>query len=214
MDVFTKLNDDDLEELDAFLCSDAAPAECMTLNVLDGFLTSVISGPDMIMPSEWLPVVWGNKDGPQFADMEQAERVLGLVFRHMNSIIQSLMETPREFAPLFQKYPDQFGGPYAAEDWCAGYLAGMNLRIEEWEELVEGEFSEVLMPVMTFGLDDGIEHLEKSDNPEEERKQWLALLAPSIATIHAYWLAKRSPGGGPRAFTAKARKKTGKKKRK
>lgn len=30
----------------------------MDLSTLDGFLTAIVSGPSMVMPSEWLRWVW------------------------------------------------------------------------------------------------------------------------------------------------------------
>src|SRR4029077_20912920 len=48
----------DLERLDEFLASDRAPAECMQLSELDGFLTGVAVGPELIPPSVWLPMIW------------------------------------------------------------------------------------------------------------------------------------------------------------
>ena len=48
----------DLDALDALLLSDRAPEEGMGLSDLDGFLTGIAVGPELVMPSEWLPVVW------------------------------------------------------------------------------------------------------------------------------------------------------------
>ena len=70
----------DLEVLDAFLESDRAPQDCMQLSDLDGFLTGIAIGPELIMPSEWLPVVWGGEEGPSFAD--QADRQNDGLCRH------------------------------------------------------------------------------------------------------------------------------------
>jgi uncharacterized protein len=50
--------------------SDRAPEGCMQLSDLDGFLGIAI-GPELIMPSEWLPVIWGG-DEPEFESMEEA----------------------------------------------------------------------------------------------------------------------------------------------
>ena len=49
----------DLELLDAFLLSDRAPDNGMGLSDLDGFLSGLVVGPETILPSEWLPYVWG-----------------------------------------------------------------------------------------------------------------------------------------------------------
>lgn len=64
------------EALDAFLSSEDAPPESMQLSDLDGFLTGIAIGPELVMPSEWLPVVWGGEE-PVFADGDQAQAVLG-----------------------------------------------------------------------------------------------------------------------------------------
>ena len=51
------LDDADLELLDAFLLSDRAPDNGMGLSDLDGFLSGLVVGPEMILPSEWMPHV-------------------------------------------------------------------------------------------------------------------------------------------------------------
>ena len=69
------LNQADLEMLDAFLMSDQAPENCMQLSDLDGFLTAVAIGPELIMPSEWLPTIWGDGE-PEFETAEQAQSII------------------------------------------------------------------------------------------------------------------------------------------
>ncbi len=59
MDVSKSLSDVEIDELTELLISDETPEECMDISTLDGFLTGLVTGPDTIMPSRWLPVVWG-----------------------------------------------------------------------------------------------------------------------------------------------------------
>ena len=51
----------DLDALDDYLMSDHAPDDRMGLSDLDGFLTGIVVGPELILPSEWLPVIWGGR---------------------------------------------------------------------------------------------------------------------------------------------------------
>ena len=51
----------DLDALDEYLMSDHAPDDSMGLSDLDGFLTGVVVGPELIPPSEWLPAIWGGR---------------------------------------------------------------------------------------------------------------------------------------------------------
>ena len=61
------VSDADLDLLDAYLLSDQSPPECLLLSDLDGFLTGIAIGPEVVMPSEWLPHVWGGEE-PVFDD--------------------------------------------------------------------------------------------------------------------------------------------------
>ena len=87
------LSDAELDELEGFLASDLVPQDCMDLEMLDGFLTAIVSGPDSVQPSEWLPQVWsegGRTSNPAFANSEQAQRIMGLMLRHMVGIQRTL----------------------------------------------------------------------------------------------------------------------------
>ena len=73
-----ELTEEMIDELDEFLMSDQSPGDCMQLSDLDGFLTGIVVGPELIEPSEWIPAVWQGGE-PGFEDMQQAERILGIV---------------------------------------------------------------------------------------------------------------------------------------
>src|SRR5262249_11767395 len=96
------LSESDYDELEVFLGSTAVPQDCMDLEMLDGFLPAVVSGPELIQPSEWLPVVWSDSQRtvtPVFQNNEQAERILSLVLRLQQSIRRTLAESPTRFKP-------------------------------------------------------------------------------------------------------------------
>jgi len=53
----------------------------------------------MIMPSEWMPVVWGDDDGPVFDDMAQAQAISSLIMGHYNDIIRQLDQG--RYSPIY-----------------------------------------------------------------------------------------------------------------
>ena len=57
-DQIRTLTNQEIEELDAFLLSDDGLENAMDVSSLDGFLCAVLSGPNVIMPSEWMRWVW------------------------------------------------------------------------------------------------------------------------------------------------------------
>lgn len=48
----------EIEQLDRFLLADDDLEATMDVSTLDGFLCAVLSGPMLIMPSEWMRWVW------------------------------------------------------------------------------------------------------------------------------------------------------------
>ena len=151
------LSDAELDELEAFLASDAVPPDCMDLEMLDGYLAAIASGPESIQPSEWLPGVWsegGKSTTPAYGSSDQAQRIMGLMLRHMVGIERTLAESPTRFRPLLYLPEAEKGrgerpergerGERAGESerggdaergreppegtaWCEGYMAG------EWD---------------------------------------------------------------------------------
>lgn len=79
----------DLEALDRFLISDRAPPDSMMLSDLDGFLTGIAVGPEFVMPSEWLPLIFGG-EVPEFTDEAEAEAVLSAIMGRYNEILTVL----------------------------------------------------------------------------------------------------------------------------
>src|SRR5260221_11031106 len=77
------------EALDASLSSDRSPPDSMGLSDLDGFLTAVAIGPELVMPSEWLPIVWGGEE-PVFADDGEAQAVIGGIMSRYHAILRDV----------------------------------------------------------------------------------------------------------------------------
>jgi uncharacterized protein len=90
----------EIEELDAFLLSDDGLENAMDVSSLDGFLCAVLSGPNVIMPSKWIPWVWDSAEAnqsPEFTSEKQAQRILDLLMRHANDIAFTLTQFPQYY---------------------------------------------------------------------------------------------------------------------
>ena len=106
----------DLDALGAFLISDRAPENSMGLSDLDGLLTGVVVGPELIMPSEWTRVIWGG-EGPDFESMEEALAIHGTITGRYNDIRRRLDTAPPSFDPVFREGPR---GEVIVTDWPPG----------------------------------------------------------------------------------------------
>src|SRR5664280_3909313 len=90
----------EIEELDVFLLADEGLENAMDVSTFDGFLYAALSGPNVIMPSEWMRWVWDKEEGaqaPEFASEKQAQRILSLLIRHANVIAFTLTQAPQYY---------------------------------------------------------------------------------------------------------------------
>ena len=109
----------------------------MNLEQLDGFLSALICSPDLVPPSEYLPVIWGDDVvlENEFSAKPILEDFLSLIMRHWNSIVDTL-NSGDVYLPLL--LGDE-GGVTRANDWAKGFLRGMELRKKDWAPLLDDE---------------------------------------------------------------------------
>ena len=131
----------DLDALDDYLMSDHAPDDSMGLSDLDGFLTGIVVGPELILPSEWLPVIWGGEE-PEFETEDEMRTVLGTIMGRYNEIVACLNSDPDDFDPIFLEGPE---GEVIASDWAGGFLDAVALRPMAWKPLMENDGAGILM---------------------------------------------------------------------
>jgi uncharacterized protein len=183
------LTDEMIQELDEFLMSDRSPEDSFLLPDLDGFLTGIVVGPDLVMPSEWVPVIWGHGE-PDFEDEEHAERILGIIMARYNEIIFQLDDEPGSFLPIFDSTPD---GRLLAADWVEGFMDAFSLRMDSWDPLLADDRRYLMGPLMAFLTDKDGKSLA-AEAPEEVEE----ILAASTETlpyvikeIYDFWKARR-----------------------
>ena len=79
--------------LQALLADPARPADTLRYHELQGFLFAVASAPELILPSEWQPIIFANKD-VEYASLEEAQEILGQITALYNSINAAMRDAP------------------------------------------------------------------------------------------------------------------------
>ena len=123
------------------LAAGSALDDSMGLSDLDGFLTGVVVGPELIPPSEWLPVVWGGAE-PEFETQEEMRTVFGTIMGRSNEIAACFNSDPDEFDPIFWEGPE---GEVIASDWAGGFLDAVALRSQAWRPLIGDDRAGILL---------------------------------------------------------------------
>lgn len=192
LQMMAPLSDKEIDELDGFLLSDVTSDETMMLDCLDGFLTSIVTGPVMLMPSEWLPRVWGPtaREEPAFDTLAQAERITGLIMRHMNGIIWSLLHDPDTFEPVFDTvvYPGDPREYTNGENWANGYMTGIEFQRNNWNAFFdEPNSAMVLRPIYLLGAEEVTPEEEALTETPAQREELSNQIPASVAWIYRFW---------------------------
>jgi uncharacterized protein len=164
----------DHAELSEYLDSDLSPDDCMGLSDLDGFLTGIVIGPDLIMPGAWLPVIWGDEE-PEFRSAAHAKTIIGLTMGRYN-----------EIASGFWRWPT---GEVIVTDWAAGFLEAVEMRRAAWEPLFSHRKAKLLIePLLILG-DDG-EHDHERDAGDRWREFYASrsdVIPNCVIGIYNFW---------------------------
>ncbi len=186
------LSTTELDRLEKLLVSDIFHEEAMPLDMLQGLLCAVASAPDLISPSNWLPVALG--ENPVYETPAEAEEILDLVMRFYGQAVQELDDGAGVTLYVF---PNDDGEDDLAT-WCEGYLEGVMLSDADWYEHGEPEdVEELLLPFMLLS-GRMREAAEEAGDPmptvEEEREMQRRAansMGDSVTAVYSYWLDKR-----------------------
>jgi len=126
------LTDDERDWLAGFLVSRQVPDNTMTFEMLDGLFTALLIGPATVMPSEYLPVIWGTDDGdgPLWDSVEQAQYFMNLLTKHWNAIA-----VRRNADALHVPFIVEFGDAERGHVWAKGFVVGIELSGSGWEPM-------------------------------------------------------------------------------
>lgn len=184
----------DLRELAQYLDSDSSPHDCTGLSDLDGFLTGIVVGPEPIMPSEWLPVIWGNEE-PIFESAEHMEAMISLIMGRYNEVVSGFNADLEKFEPIFWKRPT---GVVIVTDWAGGFLDAIEIRRVAWEPLFGHRRAKVLLePLLILGVDEERDaERGAGDRWKEFYAQAPSVIPNRIVGIYTFWKdhhARRRP---------------------
>lgn len=195
-----RVDPDDLDFLEDFLLGDAVSDEAMMLSELDGFLTAITIGPELILPSEWLPQIWRGEE-PEFADTEEARRVMTAIMGRYNEILTTLAQAPLELEPILDYEMD---GTVFPDIWASGFLTGVQLREAAWEPIHASAHAPAFGLITALAVPARMQEL--MSDPDEIARIASALaeeLPIMIGAIDAFWKKRR--GHGPTAVRRPAK---------
>ena len=138
------LSQADVAELSNFLIDPKRPEGTFRFQLLQGFLFAIASSPEMVPPSDWLPVV-SNDEDIGFSDQTEAERLLSLIMTLFNQVNFAVMERSDGMPSgcAFQADIEaNFDDEAAISQWSRGFMAGHDWLADLWDEYVPESLDE------------------------------------------------------------------------
>ena len=196
------LTDVALDRLGEFLRK-CKGGKAMNIEEIDGFFSALIAGPEVVLPSEYLPEVFGGEmtDTCEFAGPDEANDILGLMMRHWNTIVVALHKEDVYLPILFE---DE-NGVCLGNNWARGFIRGVDMRKESWAELMTDEkHAGLMIPVLSL-------YHEHDENPEmrpgpigpETREQIIMGMVAGIVGAYRYFRLHRQRAAG--GYTSESR---------
>ena len=187
------LTEAELDDLSAML-DQPGNKRAMNLERLDGFLTALICGPQLVAPSKYFPKILGEA---AFDDAASAQRFLSLIMRHWNSIANTL-NSGEVYLPLML---EDESGIAQGNDWANGFLRGMEFGREDWSLLLNNEdHGGSLIAIFSLANEhDRDPKMRPYKRPisAEVRERLIAGAAAGTMQIYRYFKAQRSVAKEP-----------------
>jgi len=133
----TPLSDAELDRLGGFFTR-VVGGDIANVEAFDGFITALAVCPELIAPSEFLPVLksGASDDGHLvFDDMGEADEFMGLVMRHWNTVNATLGRDEPHLAILLENED----GVSLCNDWAQGFHRATQLRPALWSKILEDD---------------------------------------------------------------------------
>ena len=189
-----KPNSDDIfEVIDYYLTHYGHDDSILDTSELDGFFAALACAPNTIMPSRWMPAIWGGEElAPEWQDKKEIKDFTHAVFTLYNHVMHCLNED--DFEALFLEREIQNKTYTIVDEWCHGFLRGLKL----WGPLPATDAALVeqhIQPIKLFATETGFENLDTMSEAEVVKQQ--QLIEPAVQRLFQHFLKQRTSANKP-----------------
>ena len=146
--------------LRAFLEDSRRPAGTLRYHELQGFLFAVASSPELVEPSEWMPIVYGDVQ-PEYASIDEARVVIGELMALYNAVNSAIVTGRGALPPdctFRNELLENLDAASPVSQWSRGFLQGHQWLEDVWDAYVpselDDEFAAMLMTLSFFASKD------------------------------------------------------------
>jgi uncharacterized protein len=184
----TRFSNTELQDLDAFLRRQTSN---MSLVKAHGFITAIVSFPDLFLPSEWIPILLGelNNGGSNNSNKLMLDRLITM-YRQISDSLGS----DKRFEFLFSADEPSLSIEQASyshiQEWCNGYCLALVWNESEWLNVAEDYITQACATF--FMITDLISNAKQGLRTKLSDKRYLVKNLPDLVkALYVYWLGKQ-----------------------
>ncbi|MEE9494626.1 MAG: UPF0149 family protein [Gammaproteobacteria bacterium] len=159
----------------------------LDVSELDGYFSALACSPDIIIPSKWVPFLWGGEfQSPEWQSIEEATQFTEAIMALYNNVMQSFQDN--EYEPLFLYNRVEEKEYTVVDEWCNGFLRGLRL----WGHMDPDDMQVLeksLYPIRLFATEEGFDALKSMNHAEIVRQQ--NTIEPLIQQLHKHFFKLR-----------------------
>ncbi|HIO96413.1 MAG TPA: YecA family protein [Leucothrix sp.] len=196
IDDFEVFDDIDLETdfqytaIDMLLDKYGHDDSILNASELDGFFASIACAPNMIMPSVWMPAIWGGEDkSPEWEDQGEAEGFINLIMQYYNQVLSYLLEG--NYEALFHQRESEGKTYLIVDEWCEGFARALPLwPISRYQH--DKAILDFLTTISLFTTEEGLDEIQNLSSNEIETQQ--GKIEPALNQLYLHYQGQRKSG--------------------
>lgn len=188
-------NDEDefTQVIDHYLLLYGTDESILGSSELDGFFAALACAPETIMPSTWMPAIWGGDQfSPEWEGESEFSEFSQAILLQYNQVMMEFQV--RDYEPRFLESCDPGVDLLIVDDWCEGFLRGLGL----WREMSPQDMTQLehdIYPIRVFGTDEGTEALQIMKKIEIRALQHS--IQPRLDELYRHFSGQRAIAGTP-----------------
>ena len=186
-------SDDIFETIDFYFMQYGHDDSILDVSELDGFFAALACAPDTVLPSRWMPAIWGDADqAPAWQDKHEINDFTRAVFTFYNHVMQSMNED--DYEALFLEREAEGKTHTIVDEWCEGFLRGINL----WGPLAAADAAlteDCIQAIKLFATEAGFAQLETMNENEFIAQQ--QLIEPAVRRLFRHFFEQRKQASAP-----------------
>lgn len=158
----------------------------LDISELNGFYSAIGCAPEEIAIAQWMPAIWGGEQYiPEWQSENEINNFVSTFVSYYHLVVETLFSG--SYQPLFSEKVLDTETDTIADEWCFGFLRGIQL----WPPLNAEDsafLDEALQPMRLFATEEG---MDERENRSDKHMDYIQLIENNTREIFQHFTSQR-----------------------